>query len=127
MDIWAFMDDLNLGTATADEHLQSVDSALKTFYDADARLKLSKCQFGVRKAELLGHQIDQNEIKPSNAHVQAIKRPDEPGGRDELMRFLRLMKFFSDFIDHFSELSTPLHEVLMGTGFNKKGRGGSDS
>ena len=124
MDIWAFIDDVSLGTATADEHLQSVDSALKTFYDAGARLKLSKCQFGVRQAEILGHQIDQNGIKPSHAHVQAIKRLVEPGGGEELMRFLGLMNFFSDFIDHFSENSRPLHEVLVGTGFNKKKKRG---
>lgn len=94
MDIWAFMDDVSLGTATADEHLQPVDLALKTFYDAGARLKLSKCQFGVRKAEILGHQIDQNGIKPSHAHVGAIRRLVEPGGGEELMRFFGLMNFF---------------------------------
>ena len=34
------------------------------------------------------------------------------------------MNFLSDFIDHFSDISKSLHDVLVGTGFkNKKKRG----
>ena len=97
LEIWAFMDDVSLGTHTVEKHLQSVDAALKTFYDAGARLKLSKCLFGVREAEILGHKIDKSGIRPSDTHVAAIRLLIAPGGGEELMHFLGLMNFFSDF------------------------------
>ena len=101
-----------------------MDSALKTFYDAGARLKLAKCQFGVRSAEILGQKIDKDGIKTSDAHVSAVRKLVEPGGGEELMRFLGLMNYFAEFVDHFAELAAPLHEALKGTGFNLKKRRG---
>lgn len=40
------------------------------------------------------------------------------------MRFLGLMNFFSDFIDHFAETAIPLCAALKGTGFSKKRKHG---
>ena len=45
-DVWAFMDDISMGTQTAEAHLLCLKSVLDTFIAAGARLKLSKCAFG---------------------------------------------------------------------------------
>ena len=37
-DLWAFMDDVSLGTGSAEAHLQSLESVLERFLDAGARL-----------------------------------------------------------------------------------------
>ena len=124
-DVWAFMDDVSLGTESAEDHLGSLESVLRRFLDAGARLKFSKCQFGVRAAEILGHCIDEDGLKPSAAHVKAIRELVEPGNGEELMRFLGLVNYFSDFVDHFAEIARPLHAVLRGTGFNRKKRRGT--
>ena len=64
LDVWAFMDDVSLGTTTVEEHLHSVDAALETFYNAGARLKLAKCQLGVREAESLGIGLTARALSP---------------------------------------------------------------
>ena len=101
-DVWAFIDDVSLGTESAEAHLESVEYMLRRFLEAVGRLKFSQCQFGVRTAEILGHQIDTNRIKPSAAHVRAIRAIVEPGNGEELMRFLGLVNYFSYFVDHFA-------------------------
>lgn len=123
-DVLAFMDDTSVGTATEKEHLESLNTLLDTLLRAGIRLKLSKCSFGVRSAEVLGHKIDSEGIRPSQAHLEAIERLTEPASGSELMRFLGLVNFFSDFIDHFAETAAPLYEVLKGTGFSKKRKHG---
>lgn len=123
-DVLAFMDDTSIGTETEEEHLKSLESLLETLLRAGVRLKLSKCSFGVRSAEVLGHMIDSEGIRPSRAHVEAIGQLTEPASGNELMRFLGLVNFFSDFIDHFAETAAPLYEVLKGTGFSKKRKHG---
>ena len=114
------MDDTSVGTETEEQHLSSLESLLDTLLHAGIRLKLSKCRFGVRSTEILGHRIDGKGLHPSEAHVEAIGRLVEPASGNELMRFLGLVNFFSDFIDHFAETAAPLYEVLKGTGFSKK-------
>ena len=123
-DVWAFMDDVSLGTESAEAHPESMEYVLRRFFDAGARLKFSKCQFDVRTAKILGHQIDTNRIKPSAAYVRAIRALVEPGNGEELVRFLSLVNYFSDFVDHFAKIAKPLYADLKGTGFNnKKSRG----
>lgn len=56
--------------------------------------------------------------------MEAIRALVEPASGDELMRFLGLVNYFSDFVDHFAETAAPLYEVLKGTGLSKKRRHG---
>eukprot|EP00171_Calliarthron_tuberculosum_P001276 IDg1276t1 len=79
----------------------------------NARLKLSKCSFGVRRVEMLGHVVDQDRFHPSEKHVQAIGRLVYPASWDELMRFLGLVNYFSDFADYFSDTAKLLYAVLV--------------
>lgn len=123
-DVLAFMDDTSVGTETEEQYLLSLSSLLDTLLHAEVRLTLSKCKFGVRSAEILGHRVDNEGIQPSEAHVESIGRLVEPASREELMRFLGLVNFFSDFIDHFAETAAPLYEVLKGTSFSKKRKHG---
>eukprot|EP00171_Calliarthron_tuberculosum_P022965 IDg22965t1 len=123
-DVMAFVDDTSVGTETEEEHLKSLESILDTLLKFNVRLKLSKCNFGVRSVEVLGHLVDENGLHPSTKHVEAIHQLVEPASGDELMRFLGLMNYFSDFIDHFADTARPLYSVLIGTGFSKKRKRG---
>ena len=119
-DVLAYMDDTSAGTETEEEHLVALESLFDTLLRAGVRLKLSKCRFGVQSVEILGHHVENEGLRPSEAHVEAIKRLVEPASGNELMRFLGLVNFFSDFVDHFAESAAPLYDVLKGTGFSKK-------
>ena len=123
-DVLAFMDDTSIGTETEDGHLESLSAILNLLFDAGVRLKLSKCDFGVRSAEILGHVVDERGLRPSDKHVEAIRALEMPRFGDELMRFLGLLNYFADFVDHFAETAAPLYEVLKGTGFSKKRKHG---
>ena len=123
-DLLAFMDDMSLGTEDEDSHIVALESLLRCLHQNDVRLSLSKCQFGVRSAEILGHRVDKDGVQPSAAHVEAIKALTEPATGDELMRFLGLVNFFAAFIDHFAETASPLYAVLKGTGFSRKRKHG---
>ena len=120
LDVWAFMDDISLGTCDAEAHLESLRSVLETLLKAGARLKLSKCRFGVREVEVLGHRISPDGMRPSDIHVQAIRDLIMPQNGDDVMRFLGLANYFAQFVDHFADIARPLYAVLKGTGFNKR-------
>ena len=123
-DVLAFLDDASFGTETEEEHLEALETVLDTLLQAGARLKLSKCSFGVCSVEVLGHRVDNAGLRPSDTHVDAIRKLTEPASGEELLRFFGLMKIFSDFVDHFAETAAPLYDVLRRTGFSKKRKHG---
>lgn len=123
-DVLVFIDDTSIGTETEEKHLESLESVLDLLFGCGVRLKLSKCEFGVRRAEILGHMVDENGLRPSDKHVESIRALTEPQSGDELMRFLGLVNYFAGFIDHYAESAAPLYDVLKGTGFSKKRRHG---
>ncbi len=75
---------------------------------------------------MLGHYTDGKGLQPSAGHIAAIRALVEPASGDELMRFLGLVNYFSDFVDHFADTAKPLYNVLKGTGFSKKRRRGQN-
>ena len=119
-DVIAFMDDTSVGTETEEEHLRSLETLHDTLLQCGERLKLSKCAFRVRSAEIVSHRIEGEGLHPTEAHVEAIERLSEPGSGSELMRFLGLVNFLSDFVDRLAETAASLYEVLKGTGFSNK-------
>jgi hypothetical protein len=88
------------------------------------KLKLSKCQFGKRSVEVLGHEVSNEGIRPSAgiAQLEAIKGLQEPRNGNELMSFLGLANYFSEFVENFAAKTKPLYDVLSGVNVNKKKR-----
>jgi Reverse transcriptase (RNA-dependent DNA polymerase) len=50
-----FVDDISLGTETVGEHLMVLRKVLSRIRKSGMKLKLSKCSFGKRSVEVLGH------------------------------------------------------------------------
>ncbi len=123
-DVMAFMDDTSVGIESEEEYLESLKSILEALPEANMRLRLSKCRFRVHNAEVLGHMVNERGLQPSAGHIAAIRALVEPAYGDELMRFLGLVNYFSDFVDHFADIAKPLYSALKGMGFSKKRRHG---
>lgn len=119
-DVSGFVDDISVGTATCREHLESLHNVLQRFRHSGLKLKLAKCHFGLRSVEILGHRVSSDGILPSAGHVEAIKNLKEPQNAKELLRFLGLANYFSDFIPDFTHRARPLYEMLGGYKMKKK-------
>lgn len=119
-DVWAFMDDIRMGTQTSEEHPRSLRSVLDTFLVAVARLRLSKCTFGTREVEVLRHRIRKQGLKPSDLHLQGIRNLRQRENGEDLMRFLWLTNCFAEFLEHFAHIASPLYAVLRDTGLTSE-------
>lgn len=124
-DVPSYIDETNIGTETEGQHPASMSGISTLLYEKCARLKLSKCSFGKREIDVLGHRVCSKRVTPSAGLVDAIERLVESASGDELMRFLALASYFFRFVDHFANLSRPLYDVLKRTGFSKKRRLGT--
>lgn len=115
-----YMDDISIGTENELTHIAEVHKLLQRLLAANMRVKWSKCAFGKREVEVLGHKVSHNSILPSDTHVNAIAELQEPSDGDSLTRFIGIVNYFSAHIDHSAEKLIPLHDVLRGTDWNKR-------
>lgn len=106
-------------------HLKDLDEIFTCMFQAEMRLKLSKCRFGVRDVEVLGHRVTPKGLRPSEGHIEAIRNLQELTNLTELLRFLGLRNYSAIFIPDFTNRARPLYEILQGSGFNKKKKGGT--
>ena len=120
--VWSFFDDASVGSEDEESHLRELDEVLGRLEVSGMKLKLRKCRFGTHRAEVLGYVVDRDGIRPSSAHIAAIKDLKEPQNGAELLRFLGLMNYFGDFIEDFAGRARCLYQVLEGSGFNRKKR-----
>lgn len=115
-----YMDDISVGTDDPLEHIKAVKKLLERLLEANMRVKWSKCSFGKREVEVLGHKVGHNRILPSDTHVDAIKELQEPCDGNSLTRFIGLVNYFGAHIDHAAEKLVPLLDVLRGSNWNQK-------
>lgn len=116
-NVYAFVDDVSLGTDKEEDHLMKHKNLFKIFQNSDIRLKLSKRRFGVREVDILSHSVDKEGLQPLAGSLEAIKELKLKKQGDELLRFLGLENFFAYFIDHFSSTKKPFYDKLKGTIF----------
>jgi Reverse transcriptase (RNA-dependent DNA polymerase) len=68
----AYQDDVNVGTATAKEHVTAVEDVLQALLSKGLKLKISKCKIGKTSIETLGFRVSYHAIQPSDEHVQQL-------------------------------------------------------
>lgn len=77
-DVLASMEGTTVCTIEEYEHLESIAIVLDRLLMAGVRLKISKCTFWARRAEFLGHRVDQDGLKLSYQQTEAVRRLAEP-------------------------------------------------
>lgn len=106
-----YFDDILICAKNDQEH----DSILKKVFDRarekNVKFNLSKFQYKVSEVKFLGQVVSGNGIRPNPDHVRAIVEMERPQNKKELLRFLGMTKYVSQYIPNLSTLSTPLRHL----------------
>ena len=68
----AYLDDINIYSKTAREHLNHVQQVFYKLCDAELSMKLSKCHFFAREIQYLGHVLSNACMKPLPSEKQHL-------------------------------------------------------
>ena len=71
-----------------------------------------KSEFGKATVKYLGHIVGQGQVRPLDAKIQTIAKFPIPTSRKELARFLGMAGYNRKFCFNFSEIATPLTDLL---------------
>ena len=115
-----FVDDDIGGAATFDDMIEFLHNHyFPRLAWAKLTLNPTKCTFFVDSVKILGHQLSDAGIRPSDKKLEAFKEWPIPQDKDQLMRFLNTLPFLKAFIpgraDYAAFLKTAIVEERVTT------------
>lgn len=66
---------------------------------------------GFPEVEFIGHEVDDEDIKPRSQKVDEILRVDRPRTKRQIQAFVALVGYYGKFIPHFADIAAPLTEL----------------
>ena len=108
----AFIDDVIVGTETEEWHDEIVVEILKRVEENDLYVKLEKCKWKVRKVGFLGVVIKPEGIKMEEEKVKDVLDWLTPKCVKDVQKFLGLVNYYCRFIESFTSIARPLHDIV---------------
>ncbi|XP_028788525.1 uncharacterized protein LOC114744523 [Neltuma alba] len=78
---------------------------------------MSKCSFGQRKIEYLGHIVSEKGVEMDGRKIQAIRQWPSPKNVTQLKGFLGLSGYYRRFIKGYANIADPLTRLLAKDAF----------
>lgn len=107
-----FFDDILVYSATLQDHLHHLECVFNSLSQAQYFLKRSKCLFGQRQLDYLGHVVSGEGVQPDPSKVQAILDWPKPSSPRDLRAFLSLTGFYRNFVKGYAAIATPLTQLF---------------
>ena len=111
-NVLIYMDDILIATAgSLKHHRQQVNNVLKKLLANNLYLNPKKCQFHVKEVEFLEVIVGKGEVKMDPIKVKTIEDWPTPTDLHSLRSFLGFSNYYKDFIEDYSKLTQPLHDL----------------
>ena len=96
-----YLDDIIVFSTTFDQHVKKLRAVFNRLSAAGLKLKPSKCCFGQKSVNYLGHVVGVEGLQPDQRKVQAVLDFPRPVDGAGVRRFLGLVGYYCRFIPHF--------------------------
>ena len=106
-----YLDDILIFSSTLQEHRQIVRQVLQILRENKLYLKPEKCEFEQSLIEFLGMIVEDGCVCMDPAKVQAIHAWPTPMKKKDLQSFLGFCNFYCRFIQNYSKIAQPLHDL----------------
>ena len=107
-----YIDDVLIYYSSWDEHLVHIRGVLEALREACLTAKPSKCVWGARSLEYLGHEIGDGLVSVPDARIKALRDFHRPTNQKGLRAFLGTAGYYRRFIPEFAEWASPLFAAL---------------
>lgn len=107
-----YIDDLIIFSETWEQHVVRLRALFERLSKANLTVNLLKSEFGHAHITYLGHVVGQGTVKPVDAKVECILKIPRPTNKREVMRFLGSAGYYRRFCRNFSDIVTPLSNLL---------------
>ncbi|XP_076947035.1 uncharacterized protein LOC143618840 [Bidens hawaiensis] len=102
---------------TRQDHIQHLERVLSIMQENKLFAKESKCVFGGRAVEYLGHIISKEGVKTDPGKVEAVQQWPSPKTIKQLRGFFGMAGYYQRFIRSFGMIAKPLTDLLKKDAF----------
>lgn len=106
------LDDILIHSTSREGLKRTTKTVLDILQKNGLKLNKDKCVFQKKSLKFLGHIISEHGLKVDLEKVAAIQRLREPSSKKQLQRLLGKFTYLSKFIKNFSDITSPLRELL---------------
>ncbi len=107
-----YLDDLLVYSSTFHEHLVRLETVFKRLRETGLKIKIEKCHFLQPEVRFLGHQVSAQGVSTDPGKISAVWEWPVPSTLKELRSFLGFCSYYRRFIEGFSQIAGPLHDVV---------------
>ncbi|XP_042980028.1 uncharacterized mitochondrial protein AtMg00860-like [Carya illinoinensis] len=121
--VFVFFDDILVYSKTWEDHLEHLEIILGVLLDNSFYIKLTKCAFGQREIEYLGHLNSHEGVKVDSRKVEAMMTWPKLKTIIELRGFLGLTGYYRKFVKDNASIARPLTNMLKKNNFVRSEEG----
>ena len=103
-----YLDDIIVYSNSEEEHLKHLEAIFRRLDEAGLKLKLSKCEFFMKRLQFLGHLVSRDGIQPDFEKVRAIAKMPPPTCVKDVRAFIGMTSYYRRYMPNFSEVAVPL-------------------
>jgi len=107
-----FIDDVIVGMETEEGHNELVAEVIRRLEKNNLYVKPEKCRWKVREVGFLGVVIGPEGIKMEKEKVKGVLEWPTPKCVKDMQKFLKLANYYHQFIEGFSSIARPLHNMV---------------
>ena len=107
-----YLDDILVFSKSFDEHIEQLDRLFSRIAETGLKLKVSKCHLLRREVNYLGHTISAHGLGCEREKTEVVRSWPIPKTLKELRSFLGFASYYRRFVDKFSHIASPLHDLV---------------
>ena len=111
-----YLDDIVIFSMTFPHHLERLATVFQHLRKAGLTLKPEKCHFAQKEIHYLGHIVSCKGVQADPEKIKAITSYPVPSDIKELRQFLGLSNYYRRFIEHYLDITEPLHKLTRKSG-----------
>jgi hypothetical protein len=107
-----YLDDIITWASDGDTLVDNLRKILQRLREKNITVNPEKCKLGLTEIEFVGHVINEDGLKFSDAKLDKIKNFRLPQNQKNLKGFLGLASYFRKHIKDFATISQPLQKLM---------------
>lgn len=110
--VYVYLDDIIIMSNSFEEHLELIHKVAARLSHAGLTINLSKSHFCQKKITYLGYVLSEDGLTMDVSKIQPILDYPSPKSVKDIRRLLGLAGFYQKFINRYSEITTPISNLL---------------